>query len=249
MVSTYFGLPGSGKTTMLAKLAYDAAYKKKSPYSHIYGNIALTGIPNYTKIEASDLGQYMLEDCLILIDEGTLQFDNRDYKNFAKNFSEFFLLHRHYRADVAIFTQQWDGLDKRIRVVCDRVYYLHKGFLTGWYKTIVWRIPFGILIPDKHADNGDKYGEIVQGYYKPPLLSRLFTPNLKRRKYYPYFDSWERKQLPPLPAIRYADQYNHNVYSRDHLVERINSLSNIHFLKKRQLKKLLKNFEKTLDKT
>ena len=88
MVSLYFGLPGAGKTTMLASLALKAS-KEKSPYSHIYGNISLTGIPNYIKIDSSDLGKYMLEDCLILIDEGTLAFDSRDYKNFCKNFVEF----------------------------------------------------------------------------------------------------------------------------------------------------------------
>ena len=216
MVKLYFGLPGCGKTTMLAKLAYDGAFKKKSPYKYIYGNISLTGIPNYTQIKADDLGKYMLEDCLILIDEGSLCFDSRDYKNFSKAFVQFFMLHRHYNADVCIFTQGWDAVDKKIRLVCDRVYYIHKSFLTGWYKSIVWRIPYGILSPSKDS-NGDKYGEIIQGYYKPPILTRIFTPNLKRKKYYPYFDSWERPELPALPEDRRIKQLEHNRYTYDNL--------------------------------
>ena len=30
---------------------------------------------------------------------------------------------------------------------------------------------------------------------------RLFCPKLYRPKYYRYFDSWELKELPPLPAL------------------------------------------------
>lgn len=247
MVSVYFGLPGCGKTTMLSKLAYDAAFKKKSPYTHIYGNIALCGIPGYTQIQASDLGQYMLEKCLILIDEGTLQFDSRDYKNFTKNFVYFFLMHRHYNCDIAIFVQQWDGIDKKIRVVCDRVYYLHKTFLTGWYKTIVWRIPYGILIPDKKETGSDKYGDIVQGYYKPPFFTRLFTPNLKRRKYYPYFDSWEKKELPPLPSERLLNQTMHNKSAYDNLQMYIAKIPKWQYFKRKRYKLLLQNFKKALD--
>lgn len=245
MVSVYFGLPGCGKTTMLAKLAYDACYKKRSPYKQVYGNIALTGIKNYIQIQATDLGKYMLEDCLILIDEGTLQFDSRDYKNFSKAFVEFFMLHRHYNADVAIFTQGWDAIDKKIRLVCDRVYYLHKSFLTGWYKTIVWRIPYGILIPSKDS-NGDKYGEIIQGYYKPPVLVRLFTPNLKRPRYYPYFDSWERKELPPLPAIRKIDQQQHNQFTYDNLCKMLEKTPKYRYFKRKKLTKIIGNAKKCL---
>lgn len=245
MVSIYFGLPGCGKTTMLAKLAYDASYRKKSPYKHVYGNIALTGIKGYIQIEATDLGKYMLEDCLILIDEGTLHFDSRDYKNFSKAFVEFFMLHRHYNADVCIFTQGWDAIDKKIRLVCDRVYYLHKSLLTGWYKTIVWRIPYGILIPSKDS-NGDKYGEIIQGYYKPPVLVRLFTPNLKRPKFYPYFDSWERKELPPLPTVRRIDQQEHNKFTYDNLCKMLESTPKYRYFKRKKLTKIIKNAKNCL---
>ena len=51
----------------------------------------------------------------------------------------FFLLHRHYKSDIIIFTQQWDGLDKRIRVITDRVYYVYKGAFTGMWFTRYYR--------------------------------------------------------------------------------------------------------------
>ena len=91
MISLYFGLPGCGKTTMFAKLAFDASRSKR--YKHVYGNVSLSGIKNYTQITADMLGQYDLSDCLILIDEATVYFDNRDYKNFNKKLREWVLLH------------------------------------------------------------------------------------------------------------------------------------------------------------
>lgn len=246
MVSMYFGLPGCGKTTMYAKLAYDAAFKRHTPYDHIYGNIALTGIPNYIQINVNDLGTHMLEKCLILIDEGTVQFDNRDYKNFSKNFVEFFMTHRHYECDIAIFCQSYNGVDKKIRSVCDKLYYLHKGTFTGFYKTKVWRIPYDIIIPDKKDTGSAHLGEIIEGYCKPPLLARLFTPSLKRKKYYPYFDSWEKKDLPALPAERLSNQKLHNRIAINNLDKRIESLPKRKFLEKRKLKILRKNFSKAL---
>lgn len=247
MVSLYFGLPGCGKTTMLAKLAYDAAYKKKSPYKHIYGNIALSGIDKYVQIKSSDLGSYMLIDALILIDEGSLQFDNRDYKNFTKNFVEFFLLHRHFNVDVAIFIQKYDAVDVKIRNIADRVYYLHKSFLTGWYKTIVWRIPYGIMIPSKNDSGSSKYGEIIQGYYKPPVLSRLLTPNLKRKKYYPYFDSWDRPEYPPLPSGRFSSQLAHNIFTLGNVKAHLDNCPRWQFFKRKRLQKLFDDISKTVD--
>lgn len=246
MISMYFGLPGSGKTTMLAKKAHDAAFARKPRYKHIYGNITLTGIPNYTQISALDLGKYMMEDCLILIDEGTLQFDNRDYKQFSKALVEFFMLHRHYKADVAIFCQSYNGVDKKIRTVTDRLYYMHKTFLTGWFRTIVWRIPYDIIIPDKKDTGSQHLGEIVEGYCKPPLLVRAFTPNLYRKKYYCYFDSWERKELPPLPSEYYDAQKTHNKTAYDNICATLTKIPRWRIFKRSKYTKLKKSFAKCL---
>ena len=218
MISLYFGLPGCGKTTMFAKLALDASRSKR--YKHVYGNVSLSGIKNYTQITADMLGQYDLSDCLILIDEATVYFDNRDYKNFNKKLREWVLLHRHFRADLCLFAQSFGAVDKTFRVLCDRCYYIFKGFWTGHFRSIVWRIPYGIVIPSKKDTGADKYGDIVEGYYKPDLLSRLLTPNLYRKKYYQYFDSWERPELPPLPDDVLLKQMEHNKSTLNQLTER-----------------------------
>lgn len=194
-VSLYFGLPGSGKTTVLAKLAYDAV--KRGKYEYVFTNVHLN-IPGVTIIDNECIGKYELHDCLLLIDEATLFADSRDYKKFDKGRLEYFLEHRHRNADIILFTQQWDGVDKKIRVITDRVYYVYKGFLTKKWISSYYRIPYGIVIPDPKR-GGDKLGEIVQGYSKPPWYIRLFARRIYRPRYYKYYDSWELDPLPPLP--------------------------------------------------
>ncbi len=209
MVSLYFGLPGCGKTTMLAKLAYDAV--KKGKYDNVYSNVALN-MPGVTYIDNECIGKYNICRSLVLIDEATLFADSRAYKNFDREKLEFFLLHRHYQCDIILFTQQWDGVDRKIRVITDRVYYIYKTWLTAPWISKCYRIPYGILIPDPNK-TGEKLGEIIQGYSRPPWYIRLFAVRVYRPKYYKYFDSWEAPELKPLPD-KYqpvpGDPWEHN---------------------------------------
>lgn len=195
-VSLFFGLPGCGKTTFLAMFALKAI--KAGKYQFVFTNVHLN-IPGVTYIDNDCIGKYELHDCLLLIDEATLFADSRAYKSFDKGKLEYFLEHRHRNADIMLFTQQWDGVDRKIRVITDRVYYIYKGFFTKKWISSCYRIPYGIIIPDPQK-GGDKLGEIVQGYSKPPFYIRMFAKRIYRPRYYRYFDSWELDPLPALPA-------------------------------------------------
>lgn len=196
-VSLFFGLPGCGKTTMMARIAYRSIRSKK--YKYVYGNVHLN-IPGYTFITNDCIGKYELRDCLLLIDEATLFADSRDYKAFSKGRIEYFLEHRHRNADIMLFTQQWDGVDKKLRTITDRVYYIKKGFWTGKWISTCYRIPYDIIIPDPKKNTGEKLGEIIQGYCKPPWYARLFAIRVYRPRWYEYFDSWELDEFPALPG-------------------------------------------------
>ena len=196
-VSLFFGLPGAGKTTIMTSRALRAI--KGNKYKNVYCNVRLK-IPGIIYIDNECIGKYDLSDGLILIDEATLFADNRGYKEFGKDKIKYFLEHRHYKVDIELYTQQWDGVDRKIRVITDRVFYVYKGKLFGRLWSSYYRIPYGIIIPDpKKKQGGEKLGEIIQGYCKPGLFERLFSKKVIRYFYYPYFDSWERDKLDPLP--------------------------------------------------
>lgn len=194
MISLYFGLPGCGKTTLLTKFALESCRKGVKTY----GNIPLD-IDGYIQIENNWVGKYDISNGLLLIDEGTLFANSRKYASFSDEMTQFFLLHRHYKINIIIFTQQWDGLDKRIRVITDNVYYVYKTPLLGAWVTKYYKVPYGIIIPDPKKSDGEKLGEIIQGYCKPGVVGRIFCGRVYRPKYYKYFDSWDAPNLPPLP--------------------------------------------------
>lgn len=194
MISMYFGVPGVGKTTLLAKIAKQSVGK----YQHVYSNVSLR-IPGVTTITDECIGTYDLHDCLILIDEASIFADNRDYKKFNANGTrlEYFLTHRHYHADIILFTQGYNAVDKKLRTLTVNLYYMVKTFPLGFWWTKYYPIAYGIAFPD-----GERLGEIAEGYSKPGFIMRLFTTkHVFRPAYYKYFDSWTRKKLPDLPSI------------------------------------------------
>lgn len=204
MISLYFGLPGQGKTTILA--AHALKYVKSKKYAHVYSNIPLK-IPGVIFIDNECIGKFDLSDGVILIDEGTLFADSRDFKSFGSDKVYYFMMHRHFNVDIEIYVQQWDALDRKIRCITDRVYYVYKKGIPGKWITRYYQVPYGIIIPDAKSDSA-KLGEIVQGYCKPHWLVRLFAPRFWRPRYYRYFDSWEHKELPELPE-RYKPYIEH----------------------------------------
>lgn len=180
-----FGIPGTGKTTYLTKLAIKAL--KKGSYEglkvdRVYTNWALD-YPNIYKLNWDKLGYEQFENALILIDEISAYCDNRNWKeNLDQQKLMFFKLYRHYRLQIIYCSQSWDDCDKKIRNLTDEFYMIES-------------MPFGFSKVTKIAMYQDIDTTIKTGYEKTG-----FPKIFHRKKYYRYFDSYSAPRLKPNTA-------------------------------------------------
>lgn len=197
-VSMYIGLPGAGKTTLLASMAIKAMKSKK--YKNVYSNVHLN-IPGIWYITGKDFMKFDISQGLVLLDEASIEFNGRNFKSISMDIITYFLLHRHATVDICVFSQA-NNIDKTIRTIADRCFYIYKGLLLGHWFTRYYRIPYEMFLKEKNDTSGDHPGEINFGYYKPSPLARLLGGWCYRPKYYKYYDSWDFPELPKLPNER-----------------------------------------------
>lgn len=147
------GKKGSGKTSYLCKLALD--YTKKG--WTIYTNVTDLRIPNVRYItDISELGDYVPQThSLLLLDEVSLIWDNRHFKNFKDCTKEFFRLQRHYQCVCYLFSQTFD-VDKKIRDLSDRMY-LSTQFLGRW--SLLREIDKKIVITEASSEAESRISE------------------------------------------------------------------------------------------
>lgn len=196
MVTGYFGLPGCGKSTFLAKIARKAI--RSGRYDKVFCNFYVDGT---YQLNPDDLGQFDFSNCLILIDEITLFFDSRDFKKFQQHQKEFFLMHRHYGVDIVYFTQQYDGVDKKIRDITQTLYHVKRTGCASLARCI-----------HRTLDVNNDTKEIVYGYYInkgffgfiTSLFSRGEWQFCFRPLYYKYFDSFDRIDLPKKDFVKWS---------------------------------------------
>ena len=135
MISGVIGLPSSGKSLVLSYLAYRAINGKSidfhgfhcthfdKQYQRVYTNFPFQGA---YELDFDSLGFAQYEHCLILVDELQMFADSRNYKNFGDNLKFFFSQHRKFHIDFIYATQSPDTVDKRIRSLTDKLYYIDR---------------------------------------------------------------------------------------------------------------------------
>lgn len=186
MIKGYFGVPGCGKSTTLVR-----EYRKnRKKYDKIYSvNIDIEGVERITK---EDIRKYRFKNSLILWDEITIDYDNRNFKEFTKEDKEFWLLHRHMGVDVIYVTQNYENVDKKIRDLTMELWYMSKSVIPILKEfTTAKRIYRTINIQENTS-------ELILGYRFCNFIESIFVKNVKlvfRRKYYKYFDSWDELNL------------------------------------------------------
>lgn len=192
-----FGRKGSGKTTLMNKLAQQYLKKGWTVFSD-------TDIPGCYQFDIKEFGLIMFpENSLILIDEVNLIWDNRDFKTFPKHVAKYFRLQRKYKHTVYLFSQTFD-VDKKIRDLCDHLY-LVQNFMNCF--SVARRVTKHITIvhADKSAQGESK---IVDDYRIDSIFASFFggiriTYIPRWAKYFKSFDPpmLQQKQfnLTPYP--------------------------------------------------
>lgn len=197
MIALYFGNIGSGKSTIVTYFC--KKYKKmrfkdgkglvKPCFRHVVTNLDVD-IKNVNVDDFRGLGdKYTYPPLtLVLVDEASIVFNNRNTLNMSPAKIEYFKKSRHDMHDVYLFSQSWDDVDITLRRLCKELWYIRK--VGPW--TIARKVEKIVDVPN--ADTSDENKDIKDGYRFVPLWHIfLFEKLFKvwfRPKYYRFFDSF-----------------------------------------------------------
>lgn len=191
----YFGLKGSGKTTILTNIAMKWIKQGKT----VYSNYELPGAILYNPRR---LGEFYPEpDSLIICDEIALVFNNRNYNDFPQCVNEFITLQRKHRCTFISATQIFDSFDKKIRGQLDQLYQVKK---IGRVFVVARQIIKNIEPTEDESDIAGKY------HYAGLLVGTQFYFIPRYQEYYNSFDP------PKLPII-----YNEHLPMSDEQVRHL----------------------------
>lgn len=179
------GKKGSGKTTMLVRLAYQHLRAGWSVYS-------TENIPGTFKIEYSDIGKFNIPSgSLLLVDEVGMVWDARKYKDFPDHLRDWFKYQRHEGVKVFLFSQTFD-VDKKIRDLTDNMYLVTNKARIFAYAKQIKKVP-DLIKPSAEAparlDDVLQFESIIWFWCGSRMLT--FIP-----RYAKLFDSHERLGLP-----------------------------------------------------
>lgn len=195
-----FGKKGSGKSTLITKLAYKY-YKKGRP---VFSTIET---PFSQLFDVQQLGQYVFpEQSVVFIDEVGMIWDNRQYKNFRNDVRDYFKLQRHYKNTVYLFSQSFD-VDIKLRNLTDHMYLskCYFGFIS-----VARKIRRNIVLVEATAEGESRIADNLEftNILTWILDGAIFTFIPRWVK---YFDSHVRADLPEF-------EYNVDVYVRKGLI-------------------------------
>lgn len=124
-----FGRKGAGKSTVLTKIAYRYLRQGREVYSTEELSFKIKGeIKSTLKIEPKKIYLYQFQPgSVILIDEVSLIWDNRNFKSMDPKVVEWFRYQRHYKVRTYLFSQTFD-IDKKLRDLSDDMYLVNKFF-------------------------------------------------------------------------------------------------------------------------
>lgn len=181
----YFGKKGAGKSTLMIS----QMLRLKRRGWTIYTNMSDIAIPGVRVFSVPDLmTQTPDKHSAVFIDEGTTDFDNRNYKYFSSGYQDWFKYQRKYKCRVYINSQAYD-IDKKLRGLVDEM-----ALCTNVCNVFCLVRP--IIKTVKLTDPmGDSESRIAEGLRFGGFLTwrLLYLP-----RYFRYFDSYAAPARDPL---------------------------------------------------
>ena len=169
MISAIIGLPGVGKSLLCSYLGHRFVEGKTLNFrgfnvqrdcrgDRLYTNYPCSGA---YKLDFDKLGIADYKDAFMLCDEIQLFADSRNFKTFGDNLTEWFTTHRKDHIDFVYCTQDFSMVDKRIRAVTDRIYYVDSSSNMIKQLQETWKEAFVYM------------GNIALKYFQPVLKTTL----------------------------------------------------------------------------
>lgn len=178
---SFVGLRGSGKSNLASCIAQYWIKKGKT----VYSNFPIKGCYEY---DVSDLGTYLISDCILILDEAGIDMSNRKFmeksiKGIKENNRRFWKLTRHYNIpNIYLFSQAFD-YDVTLRRLCDRQYILTKSVIPNITLITMLRQVWSV------TEDGDS----------PCIKMEIIKfPHLRcyRKPWFKYYDSYSVDELP-----------------------------------------------------
>lgn len=188
MIRLFFGSPGAGKTTLAQKLLLESKHDHK---------LANHDTVLADKFNAQQIGKFDYpRNTYLSIDEASIEFNSRRFKDFTDDKIEYFKTHRKRGVDIDLFSQSHDDVDITLRRLCDELWHIRKlGPITRVRKI------------KKYVDIDKNTHQIIDAYrfagifwsFLPPPFHERTVYFIRRSKYYKYFDTTECRKLPKYP--------------------------------------------------
>lgn len=153
------------------------------------------------KLEIDDIGfRDFPVNSVLLIDEVSLIWDNRNFKSFKPEVAKFFRLQRHNRCITYLFSQNFD-VDKKIRDLCDDMYLLTNlfGFLSVARK--IRKTPTLHQPSTDDTGKSNNEGFITEDYTFDFPSTWIFT---YIPRYIKFFNSFEVDPMKPVNRKKYV---------------------------------------------